>query len=60
MIETLFLDNRLQTFKNLSFHKLTSAITNTDYIDVGLLFVFILFLALYSDTFCSTEIKAFD
>ena len=58
LIEILLLDSwdYLQTFINLSFH--TSAITNIDYTDV--MFFFISLLALYSVTFCSTEIKAFD
>ena len=56
MIEILLLGSYLQTLINLSFH--ASAITNIDYVDV--LFVFILLRTLYSVTFCSAEIKAFD
>ena len=52
----LSLDSYLQTFVNLSFH--ASAATSIDYVYV--LFAFILLLTLYSVTFCSTEIKAFD
>jgi len=56
MIEILLLGSYLQTLINLSFH--ASAITNIDYVDV--LFVFILLRTMYSVTFCSAEIKAFD
>jgi len=60
MIEILLLDSYLKTFISLSFN--TSAITNIDYVDVLLVFFSILslLLTLYSVTFCSTEIEAFD
>ena len=53
MNEMLLLDSYLQIFINLSFY--TYAKTHID-----VLFAFILLLTLYSVTFCSTEIKAFD